>query len=126
MTKFQRQIKRQKKEFEFTKKAEVKEIGVWKKTLSFYWIPREWTSLLIVMLDFLLVTIVAIPQLMGHFNQGISLVLGHGVITSLLIVMSFYHKEDNVHKTSLKELTLRYLVIAVLLTIFSLFAILVV
>ena len=126
MTKFQRQIKRQKKEFEFTKKAEVKEIGTWKRTLSFYWIPREWTSLLIVMLDFLLVTIIAIPQLMGHFNQGLSLVLGHGVITSLLIVMSFYHKEDSVHKTSIKELTLRYLVVAILLTIFSLFAILVI
>lgn len=125
MAKFERQIKRQKKGFEFTKKEEPKEIGLWKKTLSLYWIPRKWSSLLIIILNFLLVTIVAIPQLMVRFEQGRSLLLGHGIITSLLIVMSFYHLEDKVHKTSLKELTLRYVVVAVLLLLFSLFAILV-
>jgi len=125
MAKFQRKINRQKKEFEFTKKTKVKEINVWKKTLSFYWIPREWTSLLIVMLNFLVVTIVAIPQLMTQFQQAQSLLLGHGILTSLFIVMSFYLIEDKANKTSKKELIIRYLVVAIVLLLFSLFAILV-
>ena len=125
MAKFQRKINRQKKEFEFTKKTKVKEMNVWKKTLSFYWIPREWTSLLIVMLNFLVVTIVAIPQLMTQFQQAQSLLLGHGILTSLFIVMSFYLIEDKANKTSKKELIIRYLVVAIVLLLFSLFAILV-
>jgi|AKZA01.1.fsa_nt_gi hypothetical protein len=123
MAKFQRKINRQKKEFEFTKKAEVKEMQVWKKTLSFYWIPREWASLLIVILNFLLVTIVAIPQLMTQFQQAQSLLLGHGILTSLFIVMSFYVMEDKANKTPIKELIMRYFVVAIVLLLFSSFAI---
>ena len=123
MAKFNRQVGRQKKNFEFTKKEAEKEESLLKKTLSFEWIPRKWSSLLIVLLNFVFVTVLGIPLLMLRFNQEISMLLGHGVITSLLIVMSFYHLENKTKKPKLMELVSRYLVMAILLSAFSILAI---
>lgn len=125
MARFNRQVERQKNNFTFTKKEEIKEISILKKTLNFSWIPRKWSSLLIILLDFVFVTVLAIPLLMTRFNEEIALLLGHGVITSLLIVMSFYHLEAKVKKPTFKELGLRYLLMAVLLLAFAIIAILV-
>lgn len=126
MAKFDRQVERQKKNFTFTKKEEEKKQSLLKKAITFDWIPRKWTSFLIIILNFIFVTFVGIPLLLTRFDANIAMLLGHGIITSLLIVLSFYHLENRTKKIGFTELILRYITMVVIMLAFSTVSILVI
>ena len=45
-------------------------------------------TILVFIIDFLLVTLLIIPILMQYLNEAVAFVVGHGFITSLLIVLT--------------------------------------
>lgn len=121
MAKFKRIVERQKKEYAFTKKQEVIITNgtLFKESLTFSWIPRKMSSLAIVFLVFLFVSFAVIPLLMQYTAPAIAMLVGHGLITSSLLVMVFYRIDSRETKPSIKELLLRFVVVAVLLAMFA-------
>ena len=92
MARYKRQIERQKNEFQFSKKQSVKKTKFqeFKENFNFKWIQTDWKSILILVVDFLVPSLLVIPLFMNFFSQQIAFIIGHGLITSLLIVLSFY------------------------------------
>ena len=92
MAKFERKVERQKSEFTFSKKPPVKvsKFKEVKENFNFRWIPTDWKSILLLVFDFLIPSLIVIPLLMQFVDQFMAFIIGHGAITSLLIVVSFY------------------------------------
>ena len=92
MAKFERKVERQKSEFTFSKKPPVKvsKFKELKENFNFRWIPTDWKSILLLVFDFLIPSLIVIPLLMQFVDQFMAFIIGHGAITSLLIVVSFY------------------------------------
>ena len=92
MAKFERKVERQKSEFTFSKKPPVKvsKFKEFKENFNFRWIPTDWKSILLLVFDFLIPRLILIPLLMQFVDQFMAFIIGHGAITSLLIVVSFY------------------------------------
>lgn len=96
MAKFERKVERQKSEFTFSKKTPVKVSKFkefkenFKENFNFRWIPTDWKSILLLVFDFLIPSLIVIPLLMQFVDQFMAFIIGHGAITSLLIVVSFY------------------------------------
>lgn len=92
MAKFERKVERQKSEFTFSKKPSVKvsKFKEFKENFNFRWIPTDWKSILLLVFDFLIPSLIVIPLLMQFVDQFMAFIIGHGAITSLLIVVSFY------------------------------------
>lgn len=92
MAKFERKVERQKSEFTFSKKPPVKvsQFKEFKENFNFRWIPTDWKSILLLVFDFLIPSLIVIPLLMKFVDQFMAFIIGHGAITSLLIVVSFY------------------------------------
>ena len=92
MAKFERKVERQKSEFTFSKKppAKVSKFKEFKENFNFRWIPTDWKSILLLVFDFLIPSLIVIPLLMQFVDQFMAFIIGHGAITSLLIVVSFY------------------------------------
>ena len=61
-----------------------------KENFNFRWIPTDWKSILLLVFDFLIPSLIVIPLLMQFLDQFMAFIIGHGAITSLLIVVSFY------------------------------------
>lgn len=128
MAKFDRKVERQKSKFTFTKKQENKKSGrfdEFKENFSIAWIPNKWSSFLIIALNFIFVTIVMIPLLMRFYSLDTALILGHGAITSLLIVMTFYTLTEKDKLPKWSALFIRYCFMATILGIFAVVAVLV-
>ena len=83
MARFDRKVERTKKEYQFTQKEKVVETNkdLFKKHLDL-------KTILVFIIDFLLVTLLIIPILMQYLNEAVAFVVGHGFITSLLIVLT--------------------------------------
>lgn len=120
MAKFDRKVKRQRNEYSFTKKEEIKKtkLTIFKENFSFSWIPRKWSSLAIVALVFVFVTFTVIPLLMQNYNEVIAMLVGHGIVTPILMVITFNLSNKDT-KPSLKVSCIRCLFLAVLLILFS-------
>ena len=73
-----------------------------------------------LIIDFVFVSIVCIPFLMQFYNSKMAFVLGHGLLTSLLVVLTFYFIGKE--KPSIFELLVRYCFMAVVLMITSFIA----
>ena len=91
MSRFERKVERQKKEFEFTKKVEPQKtkLQLFKENFGFRWMKINIKSTIVLMLDFILVSIIFIPLLMNVVGARMAFVLGHGLITSFLVVITF-------------------------------------
>ena len=92
MAKFERKVERQKSEFTFSKKPPVKvsKFKEFKENFNLRWIQTDWKSILLLVFDFLIPSLIVIPLLMQFVDQFMAFIIGHGAITSLLIVVSFY------------------------------------
>lgn len=92
MARFERKVERQKSEFTFSKKPLVKvsKFKEFKENFNFKWIPTDWKSILLLVFDFLIPSLIVIPLLMQYVDQFLAFIIGHGAFTSLLIVGSFY------------------------------------
>lgn len=128
MARFDRKVERNKSGYQFTaKKVEtVHRFAIFKANFGIAWMPKKWSTLGIVFANFLLSTIIFIPLLMRYYNRNIALILGHGVITSLLILLSFYLIADKNQKPNLIELCIRYCFLAIILGAFAVLAVMVV
>ena len=86
MARFDRKVERTKKSFEFTQKEKIVETNqdVFKKNFTFKWVQLNIKTVCVFLVDFLLVTLLIIPFMM----QYLAFVLGHGIITSLVIVFT--------------------------------------
>ena len=126
MSRFERKVERQKKEFEFTKKVEPQKtkLQLFKENFGFRWMKINIKSTIVLMLDFILVSIIFIPLLMNVVGARMAFVLGHGLITSFLVVITF--KLINKEKTVFWQLLGRYCFLVILLSITSFIAVLLV
>lgn len=122
MSRFERKVERQKKEFEFTKKVEIQKtkFQLFKENFGFRWMKINIKSTIVLMLDFILVSIIFIPLLMNIVGARMAFVLGHGLITSFLVVVTF--KLINKEKIIFWELLGRYCFLVILLSITSFIA----
>lgn len=122
MSRFERKVERQKKEFKFTKKVEPQKtkFQLFKENFGFRWMKINIKSTIILMLDFILVSIIFIPLLMNIVGARMAFVLGHGIITSFLVVITF--KLINKEKTVFWQLLGRYCFMVILLSITSFIA----
>ena len=86
MARFDRKVERTKKSFEFTQKEKIVETNkdVFKKNFTFKWVQLNIKTVCVFLVDFLLVTLLIIPFMMQYLNAT----LGHGIITSLVIVFT--------------------------------------
>ena len=85
MARFDRKVERTKKSFEFTQKEKIVETNkdVFKKNFTFKWVQLNIKTVCVFLVDFLLV-----PFMMQYLNATLAFVLGHGIITSLVIVFT--------------------------------------
>ena len=115
-------LKDKKKEFEFTKKVEPQKtkLQLFKENFGFRWMKINIKSTIVLMLDFILVSIIFIPLLMNVVGARMAFVLGHGLITSFLVVITF--KLINKEKTVFWQLLGRYCFLVILLSITSFIA----
>ncbi|MGN1181809.1 MAG: hypothetical protein ACI4SR_02295 [Faecalibacillus sp.] len=114
MSKFDRKVGRTKKEYQFTQKTNIPEKqSVFKENFNLRWIRFNIPTVIGFILDFVVTTLVVIPLLMSRFNSQLSFVLGHGLITGLLIVLTvcIINKE----KPQLSAFLVRYLFIGLLI-----------
>ncbi|MDO5813102.1 MAG: hypothetical protein Q4Q31_08420 [Bacillota bacterium] len=90
MARFDRKVERTKKEYQFTQKEKVIETNkdLFKKNFNLKWVHIDFKTILVFIIDFLLVTLLIIPFLIQYIDATIAFVVGHGVITSLLIVLT--------------------------------------
>lgn len=90
MARFDRKVERTKKSFEFTQKEKIVETNkdVFKKNFTFKWVQLNIKTVCVFLVDFLLVTLLIIPFMMQYLNATLAFVLGHGIITSLVIVFT--------------------------------------
>lgn len=122
MSRFDRKVEREKSEFVFSKKIvpEKTKREIFKENFSFKWLKIDIKTIIYIIIDFVFVSIVCIPFLMQILNAKIAFIIGHGFITSLLVVLTFYL--INREKPSFFELIIRYLFMAILLMITSFIA----
>ena len=117
MAKFNRKVERQKKEYTFTKKEEIKS-SVFKENFGFSWMPRKWSSLAIIALVFVLVTFTVIPLLLQNYSETIAMLVGHGIVTPILMSITFILSSKD-KKPSFVATCIRTLFLAMVLTIFA-------
>ena len=101
MVRFDRKVERQKKEFDFYKeKTKKSKMTEFKENFSFRWIKINLRTVIYIVLDFLAVSLAFIPLLMKYYDAKTAFILGHGVLTSLLVVLTFYfiNKEETATK----------------------------
>ena len=117
MARFDRKVERQKSEFKFSKKVAPKKtkLDMFKENFSFRWVKINFRTTIYLIIDF-----VCIPFLMQFYNSKMAFVLGHGLLTSLLVVLTFYFIGKE--KPSIFELLVRYCFMAVVLMITSFIA----
>ena len=122
MARFDRKVERQKSEFKFSKKVAPKKtkLDMFKENFSFRWVKINSRTTIYLIIDFVFVSIVCIPFLMQFYNSKMAFVLGHGLLTSLLVVLTFYFIGKE--KPSIFELLVRYCFMAVVLMITSFIA----
>lgn len=122
MSRFDRKVEREKSEFVFSKKIvpDKTKREIFKENFSFKWLKIDIKTIIYIIIDFVFVSIVCIPFLMQILNAKIAFIIGHGFITSLLVVLTFYL--INREKPSFFELIIRYLFMAILLMITSFIA----
>lgn len=125
MARFDRKVERQKNEFSFSKKEAPKKtrLDEFKENFGFKWITINVRTMIYMVLDFVAVSVLFIPLLMKYYGAKTAFVLGHGVLTSLLIVLTFYFISDE--KPAKSALFVRYCFMALLLGAVSLVAALV-
>lgn len=116
MARFDRKVERNKTGFQFSTKAEVVETNgaIFRKNFTFKWVDLNIKTILVFVLDFLVVTLLIIPFMMQFISAELAFVLGHGLLTSLLIVLSGYLL--NKEKPQLISFIARFLFIAILLS----------
>lgn len=126
MARFERKVERQKKEFDFSYKEVSKKtkMSEFKENFSFKWLKINLRTVIYIVLDFLVVSLAFIPLLMKYYDAKTAFILGHGVLTSLLVVLTFYFISEE--KPSMSVLFVRYCFMALLLGGSSLVAALVI
>ena len=122
MARFDRKVERQKSEFKFSKKVPPKKtkLDMFKENFSFKWLKINFRTTIYLIIDFVFVSIVCIPFLMQFYDSQMAFVLGPGLLTSLLVVLTFYFIDKE--KPSIFELLVRYCFMAVVLMIISFIA----
>lgn len=125
MARFDRKVERQKNEFTFSKKEAPKKtrFAEFKENFGFKWVVINVRTMIYMILDFVAVSVLFIPLLMKYYDAKTAFVLGHGVLTSLLIVLTFYFISEE--KPAKSALFVRYCFMALLLGAVSLIAALV-
>lgn len=126
MARFDRKVERQKNEFSFSHKEAPKKtkMSEFRENFGLKWLKINVRTMIYLILDFVVVSIVFIPLLMRYYNEKTAFILGHGVLTSLLIVLTFYF--INEEKPPKSALFVRYCFMALVLGAVSLVAALVV
>lgn len=119
MARFDRKVERQKSEFKFSKKVAKKKtkLEIFKENFSFKWLKISFKSMIYLIIDFVFVSIVCIPFLMQLCGAKLAFILGHGLLTSVLVVLTFYFIEKE--KPSYFEFLVRYCFMALVLMITS-------
>ncbi|RHM62354.1 MULTISPECIES: hypothetical protein [Coprobacillaceae] len=119
MANFDRKLKRDKKEYQFTTKPieKKKKSSEFRENFNLKWIPLNWKSILFIIIDYMAVSFIFIPMLVQKYNMLTALTLGHGVLTSLLLVLTFYF--INEEKPPLSALFIRYCFLALVLGLAS-------
>lgn len=117
MSRFDRKVERTKREYQFTpKKVEEKKetfSGIFKENFTLKWLRFNLQTIIGCILDFMIVTLIVIPFLMGYLDSIFAFVLGHAIFTSLLIVITVYIV--NKEKPKLLGFLVRYVFTALLL-----------
>lgn len=117
MSKFDRKVERTKKEYQFTARTEEKKeeslSSVFKENFCLRWMRFNIQSIVGYILDFLIVTLLIIPLMIGFMDSTLAFALGHAVFTGLLLVVTTYIV--NKEKPKLSEFIVRYLFMALLL-----------
>lgn len=117
MSRFDRKVERTKKEYQFTQRKEEKKeeslSTVFKDNFCLRWMRFNLQSIIGYILDFMIVTLIIIPLLIGYMDATLAFVFGHAIFTGLLLVVTTYiiYKQ----KPKLAEFLVRYLFIALLL-----------
>lgn len=119
MARFDRKVERNKTGYKFSTKAEVVETkgAIFRKNFTFKWVDLNIKTILVFVLDFLVVTLLIIPFMMQFISAELAFVLGHGLLTSLLIILSGYLL--NKEKPQFMSFIARFLFITILLTVSS-------
>lgn len=118
MSSFNRKVNRQKNTYVFSEKKEVKpKINYLAEALNFKWITKDWKTIVIVVLEFLLVGNIFVPILYNFINGKIAFVLANGLITPLLMVITNYFFEKP--RPEVKVLISRYIVLGIIFAVIS-------
>ena len=90
MARFDRKVERTKKNFEFTQKEKIVETNkdIFKKNFTIKWVQLNIQTVCVFLVGFMFVTLLVIPFMMQFLNATLAFILGHGVITSLVIVFT--------------------------------------
>ena len=90
MARFDRKVERTKKNFEFTQKEKIVETDkdIFKKNFTIKWVQLNIKTVCVFLVGFMFVTLLVIPFMMQFLNATLAFILGHGVITSLVIVFT--------------------------------------
>ena len=90
MARFDRKVERTKKNFEFTQKEKIVETNkdIFKKNFTIKWVQLNIKTVCVFLVGFMFVTLLVIPFMMQFLNATLAFILGHGVITSLVIVFT--------------------------------------
>ena len=106
MARFDRKVERTKKNFEFTQKEKIVETNkdIFKKNFTIKWVQLNIKTVCVFLVGFMFVTLLVIPFMMQFLNATLAFILGHGVITSLVIVFTGFliNKEKKVYQESEK------------------------
>lgn len=90
MARFDRKVERTKKNFEFTQKEKIVETNkdIFKKNFTIKWVQLNIKTVCVFLVGFMFVTLLVIPFMMQFLNATLAFILGHGVITSLVMVFT--------------------------------------
>jgi len=90
VARFDRKVERTKKNFEFTQKEKIVETNkdIFKKNFTIKWVQLNIKTVCVFLVGFMFVTLLVIPFMMQFLNATLAFILGHGVITSLVIVFT--------------------------------------
>lgn len=84
---FKRIVKRD-KQFEYTHHP-VQQKSEFQKNFNFSWIPVHYKSFIMIVVIFIFSQFFCVPFFAQFYNYPSSLILTHGIITNLLIILSF-------------------------------------
>ena len=95
-----------------------KQKNEYQSNFNFTWIPFRYQSFIVIAVIFVFSQFLCTPLLTPYCGQATALVIAHGIISSVLLVLSFWVMEKD--KVSIKALLMRYCFCALMFGGFSL------